>query len=219
VRQLHVKNKPSGQLRLRLTQILPSELKESSFLGGHHHSSHKDSNATITPSDSRSTTPTPGSHGPSQLSSVTSGQNKHVSGASTPVAAPPPTARSGLLKIRLTSGKGLKLPDGGEYFRLPWIFHPSTDRSRFWIPVSVPEPIQRALNTHALAASMSTSANAMAMQAKRMSGVPSSNRDSIQRKQQWWLPYVVLEFDKNEVLIDALGGDLSAPVWMYSATL
>lgn len=175
---------------------LGKKLKESSFLGGHHHSSHKDSNATITPSDSRSTTPTPGSHGPSQLSSVTSGQSKHVSGASTPVATPPPTARSGLLKIRLTSGKGLKLPDG----------------------ISVPEPIQRALNTHALAASMSTSANAMAMQAKRMSGVPSSNRDSIQRKQQWWLPYVVLEFDKNEVLIDALGGDLSAPVWMYSAT-
>lgn len=85
--------------------------------------------------------------------------------------------------------------------------------------MSVPEPIQRALNTHALAASMSTSANALAMQAKRQSGVPSNNRDSIQRKQQWWLPYVVLEFDKNEVLIDALGGDLGAPVWMYSATL
>jgi serum/glucocorticoid-regulated kinase 2 len=87
--------------------------------------------------------------------------------------------------------------------------------------VSVPEPIQRALNTHALAASMSTSANALAMQAKRQSGAPTmtSNRDSVQRKQQWWLPYVVLEFDKNEVLIDALGGDLAAPVWMYSATL
>lgn len=90
------------------------------------------------------------------------------------------------------------------------------------LSVSVPEPIQRALNTHALAASMSTSANALAMQAKRQSGAPTmtnNNRDSVQRKQQWWLPYVVLEFDKNEVLIDALGGDLAAPVWMYSATL
>lgn len=46
-----------------------------------------------------------------------------------------------------------------------------------------------------------------------------SNRDSLQRKQQWWLPYVVLEFDKNEVLVDAVGGDLGNPVWMYSATL
>jgi hypothetical protein len=118
VSELYVQNRPSGLLGLKLIRFLLSELKESSFLGGHHHSSHKDSSATITPSDSRSTTPTPGSHGPSQLSSVTSGQTKHVSGASTPVAAPPPTARSGLLKIRLTSGKGLKLPDGGEYLRL-----------------------------------------------------------------------------------------------------
>lgn len=28
----------------------------------------------------------------------------------------------------------------------------------------------------------------------------------------------MLEFDKNEVLVDALGGDLGSPVWMYSAT-
>lgn len=49
-------------------------------------------------------------------------------------------------------------------------------------------------------------------------GMPNRNRDSLQRKQLWWLPYVVLEFDKNEVLVDALGGDLSSPVWMYSAT-
>lgn len=27
-----------------------------------------------------------------------------------------------------------------------------------------------------------------------------------------------MEFDKNEVLVDALGGDLANPVWMYSAT-
>ena len=31
------------------------------------------------------------------------------------------------------------------------------------------------------------------------------------------MPYVVLEFDKNEILIDALGGDLSTPVWMFKA--
>ena len=46
-----------------------------------------------------------------------------------------------------------------------------------------------------------------------------SNRDSLQRRQCWWLPYVVLEFDKNEILIDALGGELNAPVWMYTAHL
>ncbi|GAA5918735.1 hypothetical protein JCM1841_006269 [Sporobolomyces salmonicolor] len=42
-------------------------------------------------------------------------------------------------------------------------------------------------------------------------------RESLQRKQMWWLPYVVLEFDKNEVLIDALGGELSSPTWMFRA--
>jgi serum/glucocorticoid-regulated kinase 2 len=45
----------------------------------------------------------------------------------------------------------------------------------------------------------------------------TSNRESMQRKRYWWLPYVVLEFDKNEVLIDAIGGDLSNPVWNYRA--
>ncbi|KAG9297771.1 hypothetical protein G9A89_011286 [Geosiphon pyriformis] len=43
------------------------------------------------------------------------------------------------------------------------------------------------------------------------------NRDSLQRKQCWWLPYVVLEFDKNEVLIDALGGEVHSPTWRYRA--
>jgi serum/glucocorticoid-regulated kinase 2 len=45
----------------------------------------------------------------------------------------------------------------------------------------------------------------------------TSNRESLQRK--WWLPYAVLEFDKNEVLIDALAGELSNPVWQYRAHL
>lgn len=45
-----------------------------------------------------------------------------------------------------------------------------------------------------------------------------SNRDSLQRR-AWWLPYVVLSFDNNEVLIDALGGDISSPIWNYRADL
>ncbi|KAG0365124.1 AGC protein kinase Gad8 [Gamsiella multidivaricata] len=43
----------------------------------------------------------------------------------------------------------------------------------------------------------------------------TNNRESLQRK--WWLPYAVLEFDKNEVLIDALGGEVSNPLWQYRA--
>ncbi|EPQ26284.1 uncharacterized protein PFL1_06219 [Pseudozyma flocculosa PF-1] len=52
------------------------------------------------------------------------------------------------------------------------------------------------------------------------SGLASGNRDnrqSMQRKQCWWLPYLVLEFDKNEILIDALGGDIQGPTWMFKA--
>lgn len=45
------------------------------------------------------------------------------------------------------------------------------------------------------------------------------NRDSLSRKQQWWLPYVVLEFDKNEIVIDALGGDTYNPIFQYRAHL
>ncbi|KAI9294040.1 Pkinase-domain-containing protein [Neoconidiobolus thromboides FSU 785] len=31
------------------------------------------------------------------------------------------------------------------------------------------------------------------------------------------LPYVVIEFDKNQLIVDALGGDLDSPVWKYRA--
>ena len=98
--------------------------------------------------------------------------------------------------------------------------------------VSVPEPIQRAVqsHTHGHAHSLSGSgsgsfsssmalSNAASKRQNPSGGMGTSNRDSLQRKQQWWLPYVVLEFDKNEVLVDAVGGDLGNPVWMYSATL
>jgi len=65
--------------------------------------------------------------------------------------------------------------------------------------VEIPEVIQKALDA-APPARKST-----------------SNRESLQRKRFWWLPYVVLEFDKNEILIDAFGGDISSPVWNYRA--
>ena len=39
------------------------------------------------------------------------------------------------------------------------------------------------------------------------------------RERQTFLPYVVLEFDKNEVLILASSGDLSAPQWQFTAYL
>lgn len=85
--------------------------------------------------------------------------------------------RSGMLTIRIFSGRGLALSPG----------------------MQVPDIIQKALNNTPL---------------PRKS---TEQRESVQRKRFWWLPYVVLEFDKNEILIDALGGDLSKPEWNYRA--
>jgi serum/glucocorticoid-regulated kinase 2 len=71
----------------------------------------------------------------------------------------------------------------------------------------LPPPIEKAL------------ASGPAAMASSPPAAGGRNRESLQRKQCWWLPYVLLEFDKNEVLIDALGGGISEPVWMYKATL
>ncbi|BGP18340.1 Serine/threonine-protein kinase [Rhodosporidiobolus nylandii] len=56
-----------------------------------------------------------------------------------------------------------------------------------------------------------------AVEQQQIRGQQTGGRESLQRKMMWWLPYVVLEFDKNEVLIDALGGELSSPTWMFRA--
>ncbi|KAF9787801.1 Pkinase-domain-containing protein [Thelephora terrestris] len=85
--------------------------------------------------------------------------------------------RSGMLTIRIFSGRGLALPPGQE----------------------IPEVIKKALESNPTT---------------RRS---TSNRESFQRLRSWWLPYVVLEFDKNEILIDAFGGDISSPIWNYRA--
>ncbi|CAO3596779.1 unnamed protein product [Absidia cylindrospora] len=44
-----------------------------------------------------------------------------------------------------------------------------------------------------------------------------SRDSSSSRKQHWWLPYVVVEFDKNEIMVDALAGDTQNPIYQYRA--
>ncbi|KAK0556894.1 Serine/threonine-protein kinase [Tilletia horrida] len=97
--------------------------------------------------------------------------------------------RSGLLAIKVVDAQNLALPPG--------------DR--------LPPAIERALQTHAASSSSSSAAAGSA------GALPSSSagqRQSMQRRPCWWLPYLVLEFDRNEILIDAIGGQISNPTWL-----
>lgn len=141
----------------------------------------------------RSATPTPANiaggaqQQPPQPSASTS-SNPYNGNTALASSTGAPIARSGLLVIRVVDARGLSLPPGQ----------------------TVPPMIARAL------AQAGPNGASMAGSLTHGNG-GAGNRQSMQRKQCWWLPYLVLEFDKNEVLIDALGGDVSAPVWMYKA--
>ena len=105
-----------------------------------------------------------------------------------------PLRTSGMLTIRVTSAEGLGLPAG----------------------TTVPPAVQSALESSEakVAASVSPSSVTQQRLAKR-----SSNRDSVQRAHCLWLPYLVMEFDVNQVLITPLGGNIEAPVYMYQTHL
>jgi serum/glucocorticoid-regulated kinase 2 len=96
----------------------------------------------------------------------------------------------GVLTIRIFSGRNLSLPPG----------------------IALPESVKSAI-----AAASSNNSNRLGGHTKSAS---RSNRDSLRRERAgWWLPYVVLEFDKNEILVDALGGGVDNPQWLYKAHL
>jgi serum/glucocorticoid-regulated kinase 2 len=137
-------------------------------------------------------------------------ENGVVSRSVTPIPSRPTTPkppgaldqqahlRSGMLAIRIFSGKDTPRP----------VLHHSVSHTNIICAgrglslapgVRIPEVIQKALD------------NPPARK--------TSNRESMQRRRLWWLPYVVLEFDNNQVLIDAMGGDLANPVWSYRADL
>lgn len=105
-----------------------------------------------------------------------------------------PISRSGLLAIRVSGAEGLSLPGGA----------------------AVPPAVSAALSSQQakVAASVSPSSVTQQRLANR-----KSNRDSVQRTQCWWLPYLVMEFEVNQVLITPLGGDLQKPLYMYETNL
>jgi len=113
--------------------------------------------------------------------------------------------RHGVLTIRLSAARNLALPP------------------------QLPAAIEDALTTpQGQNASSLTPSSVLEERSKKYYGngnigtVPfdrAPNRESVQRKQCWWLPYVVLAFDNNEIMVDALGGNIAEPVWMYAAHL
>ncbi|KAH6912912.1 AGC/Akt protein kinase [Coprinopsis sp. MPI-PUGE-AT-0042] len=104
-----------------------------------------------------------------------------------------PRFRSGLLTVRVLGAEGLALPAG----------------------VELPPAVGKALSSQQakVAASVSPSSVHQQRLAKRSKG----SRDSVQRTQCWWLPYLVMEYEVNQVLIQPLGGDLESPLYMYQA--
>jgi len=95
----------------------------------------------------------------------------------------------GTLVIRIVEATGLKLPEGTQ----------------------LPERIQRALESDAANSGSVSSSAGPGLNNK------ASHRVSVHRKQKWWLPYCILTYDKNEILVDAVGGGLENPGWMYRA--
>ncbi|KAJ7644191.1 kinase-like domain-containing protein [Roridomyces roridus] len=106
---------------------------------------------------------------------------------------PSPSPRSGLLAIRVLWAEGLALPAG----------------------TAIPPAVQAALNSQEAKVASSVSPSSVSEQ-QRLAKT-RGNRDSIQRTQCWWLPYLVMEYEVNQVLITPLGGELDQPIFMYQA--
>jgi serum/glucocorticoid-regulated kinase 2 len=104
-----------------------------------------------------------------------------------------PRFRTGILSIRVLWAEGISVPHGS----------------------SIPTVVQGALSSQQakVAASISPASVSQSRLAAR------GKRDSIQRTQCWWLPYIVMEFEVNQILITPLGGDLDKPLYMYQAHL
>lgn len=125
-------------------------------------------------------------------------QDLDTSRSTTPTPRNPdgsrPQFRSGILAIHVNRAEGLELPPG----------------------VQIPSPVQNALASAQALAALSVSPSSVTQQrlAKQR-----GHKDSVQRIGCWWLPYLVMEFEVNQIVLTPLGGDIEQPVYMYQATL
>src|ERR1700753_224963 len=105
-----------------------------------------------------------------------------------------PQFRSGILAIHVNRAEGLELPPG----------------------VQIPPAVQNALATTQAQAASSVSPSSVT---KQRLAKQRGHKDSVQRVGCWWLPYLVMEFEVNQIVLTPLGGDVQKPVYMYQATL
>ncbi|KAF7977712.1 hypothetical protein HWV62_33507 [Athelia sp. TMB] len=105
-----------------------------------------------------------------------------------------PQSRTGLLTIRVLWAEDLTLPAGS----------------------STPPAVAAALASQQAKVAAAVSPSSVTQQ-RLLQKQKRGNRDSIQRAQCWWLPYIVMEFDVNQVLITSLGGEIAKPLYMYQA--
>ncbi|KAF9783451.1 AGC/Akt protein kinase [Thelephora terrestris] len=130
-------------------------------------------------------------------SSSLSIQDMDTSRSTTPTPRNPdgsrPQFRSGILAIHVNRAEGLGLPTG----------------------VPIPPAVQTALTSSQAQAALSVSPSSVT---KQRLAKQRGHKDSVQRIGCWWLPYLVMEFEVNQIVLTPLGGDIEQPVYMYQAT-
>ncbi|TFK52364.1 Pkinase-domain-containing protein [Heliocybe sulcata] len=115
--------------------------------------------------------------------------------ATTPTQENPEGSRiaGGTLTISVSGAQGLSLPSG----------------------TPIPPAVQAAQASQQAKAAETVSPSSV--REERLKERETKKRDSVQRMQCWWLPYLVLEFEVNQILITPLGGVMESPVYMYQA--
>lgn len=124
------------------------------------------------------------------------------------------TFRSGLLTIRVFGAEGVALPPGTA---LPLAVQQALVSQQGKVAASVsPSSVN-----HQRLVNKSRGNRCVDMLRTSQSSLIYDEilRDSIQRTQCWWLPYLVMEYEVNQVLITPLGGELDKPLYMYQAHL
>lgn len=122
---------------------------------------------------------------------------KSEASSTNPPTTPEPTELpdelpiTGRLSIQVTAAKGLSLPPG----------------------TKIPPAVEAMVNSQQAQLAASVTASSISSQRAKPGHRP---RDSVQREQSWWLPYVILEFDVNEVCVTTQDAESCSPGYVGS---